>query len=303
MGPESSSSELVEQLITKATKRKDALMRLKNWNRTIQWVVEGEQIFWKTDTGLVKESSLEEPHVTITCSKEILRKILSQELPFFLAVWATGELQFEGSFSDAHRLGYIFMSDKNDKRKRRIVFLAHCFLNINVRFPEGSAFSGANSPLIQTLLKMEVGIIQMPCPEFLCLGLEKELAGELPEPEIRACFRKQAESVVEQIRQYRNLGYEIPGIIGMNPSPSCGVEVSKGKSKFLGLDEDTSEKKESGVFIEELKNAAQERGLGPLPIFGVRRILTGESGMEDRLRLLYDKLSYSEGRAEMFDKE
>lgn len=292
---ELSSSELIEQMMTKANKRQDALLRLRNWHRVIRWLVEGDQVFWKTDTGMITVSSPQEPHITITCSKETLQKILSQELPFFLALWATGDLQFKGSFSDAHRLGYIFLSDKNDKRKRRVVFLAHCFLNINTRFPEGSAFAGANTPLIQTLLQKEVGIIQMPCPEFVCLGLEKELAGELPESEIRACFRKQAESVVDQIQQYLNFGYEIPGIIGMNPSPSCGVEVSKGKGKFLGLDEDTSEKEGPGVFIEELQNAAQQRGLGQLPIFGIRRILTGESGMEERLRILNEKLSISDG--------
>ena len=290
MTPELSSSKLIEQMMSKANKRKDALLRLRNWNRVIRWVVDGDQVFWKTDTGIITVSSPKEPHITITCSKETLKKILSQELPFFLALWATGDLQFKGSFSDAHRLGYIFLSDKNDKRKRRIVFLAHCFLNINTRFPEGSAFAGANIPLIQALLLKEVGIIQMPCPEFLCLGLEKQLAGELSESEIRACFRKQAESVVDQIQQFLNFGYEIPGIIGMNPSPSCGVEICKGKGKFLGLDEDTSEKKESGVFIEELQNAAQKRGLGQLPIFGIRRILTGESGMEEQLRVLNEKL-------------
>lgn len=294
MVPELPASELIELMRANTNKRKDALLRLRNWNRVIQWMVGGVQVFWKTDTGMFTVSLPEEPHITIRCSQQILKKILSQEIPFFLALWTTGDLQFKGSFSDAHRLGYIFLSDKNDKRKRRVVFLAHCFLNINTRFPEGSAFAGANTPLIQALLQNEVGIIQMPCPEFRCLGLEKELAGELPESSIRACYRKQAESVVDQIQQYLNFGYKIAGIIGMNPSPSCGVEVSKGKGKFLGLNEDTSEKEESGVFIEELHNVAQQRGLGQLPIFGIRRILTGESGMEERLGILNEKLSIFE---------
>lgn len=301
MLPELSTYELIEQMMTKTNNRQDALLRLRNWHRVIRWVVEGDQVFWKTDTGRFAPSAAEEPQITISCSKKTLKKILSQELPFFLALWATGDLQFKGSFSDAHRLGYIFLSDKNDKRKRRVVFLAHCFLNINTRFPEGSAFAGANTPLIQTLLQKEVGIIQMPCPEFQCLGLEKELAGELSESEIRACYRKQAESVVNQIQQYLDFGYQIAGIIGMNPSPSCGVEVSKGKGKFLGLNEDTSEKEGPGVFIEELQNTAQQRGLGQLPIFGIRRILTGESGMEERLRALNEKLSAVEGRPLLSD--
>jgi hypothetical protein len=106
---------------------------------------------------------------------------------------------------------------------------------------------------------------------------------------------------VDQIQQYLNFGYQIAGIIGMNPSPSCGVEVSKGKGKFLGLNEDTSEKEESGVFIEELQNEAQRREMGQLPIFGIRRILSGESGMEERLRVLNEKLSTAEGQSLISD--
>jgi predicted secreted protein len=301
MTPDLSATELIQQMMTRTNQRQDALLRLRNWHRVIRWDVEDRQVFWKTDTGKFTTSSPQEPQITITCSRLTLKKILSHELPFFIALWATGDLQFKGSFSDAHRLGYIFLSDRHDRRKRRVVFLAHCFLNINTRFPEGSAFAGANTPLMERLLQKEVGIIQMPCPEFQCLGLEKELAGELSESEMRACYRKQAESVVDQIQQYLNFGYQIAGIIGMNPSPSCGVEVSKGKGKFLGLDEDTSEKEGPGVFIEELQNAVRQRGLQQLPVFGIRRVLTGESGIEERLRILDEKLSGADGKSSVSD--
>ena len=108
---------------------------------------------------------------------------------------------------------------------------------------------------MNTLLKHDLGIIQMPCPEFLCLGLEKKKKyGEVPEAEPRDCFREIGAGVVDQIEAYLGLGYEIAGIIGMNPSPSCGVEYGSRKEKgtMLGLDRDTSEKEESGVFIEEM---------------------------------------------------
>ena len=33
---------------------------------------------------------------------------------------------------------------------------------------------------MNTLLEHDLGIVQMPCPEFLCMGLEKELYGDIP---------------------------------------------------------------------------------------------------------------------------
>ena len=89
------------------------------------------------------------------------------------------------------------------------------------------------------------------------------------------------------------LGYEISGIIGMNPSPSCGVEVSKGKGTMLGLDRDTSEIEEPGVFIEEMMRLAEQRSLQDLPFFGIRRILPGEEGIESRIEFLESNLSHT----------
>jgi predicted secreted protein len=281
---------LLEKIMESTNQREDSRLRLKNWNRVIRWEIDGDRFFWKIDKGEITLSSPADAQITLRCTKEILQGLASGELPFFLAVWGRGDLQFEGSFSDAHRLGYIFLNRKNDKRERRVVFVAHCFLNINTRFPEGSAFAGTDLPVIETLLRKGVGMIQMPCPEFSCLGLEKDRAGMLPESELRFCYRTQAAGVVDQIEQYLDHGYEIAGIIGMNPSPSCGVEVAKGKGKFLGRDEDISEKEGPGLFIEELLSVMKKRRIRSLPLFGVRRILTGESDAEERLRILQEKL-------------
>ena len=255
--------------------------------RTIRWEIDGKPYFWKIGPGGIVPVEPGHSGCTLRCSREVLRKLARREMPFFLALWATGDLQFEGEFSDAFRLGYLFLGDK---RTRRIVFLAHCFLNMNTRFPEGAEFPGANVPLVELLLQSEVGIVQMPCPEFLCLGLEKSGWAVGSEAAIRASFRRVAATVADQVQAYLGCGYEILGIIGMNPSPSCGVEVAKGKGTMLGLDRDTAEKAEPGVFIEELTTLLEERGLPLPPLFGVRRTLPGEGGLERQLRQVRERL-------------
>ena len=286
------TSQLLSKLLKRVNQKAETRLRLADWSKSIKWEVDGESFFWDVHAGLLRDSENQQADIVLSCTQITLQEVVDRRLPLFIAIWVTGSIQIRGSFADAYRLGYLFL---DDARKRKVVFLAHCFLNINTRFPQGCAFAGANTPVVNTLLQHDLGIIQMPCPEFLCMGLEKELYGEIPESELRDCFRNLASGVVDQIEAYLRLGYEIAGIIGMDPSPSCGVSASKGKGTMLGLDRDTSEKEEAGVFIEELMTLAVQRGIVKLPFFGIRRVLPGEDGIDDQIRSLDSFLSQVRG--------
>ena len=283
-----SAESYLLKLMERFKQDKTSQLRLKDWEQIICWNIDGNSYYWSIGGGEIKAIAPRAPGFTLRCSRDVLEKIFHRQKPFFLALWGTGEIKFEGSFSDAFRLGYLFL---NDKRKRSVVFLAHCFLNMNTRFPEGAGFEGANVPLMEILLKYGLGIVQMPCPEFLCLGLEKTGWATRPAEELRACFRKVAEGVADQMQEYLKWGYKIVAIIGMNPSPSCGVEVTKGKGTMLGLNRDTSEVEGSGVFFEELKGLIKQRGFPPVPMFGVRRTLAGEIGLEEKMREVEKRIS------------
>ena len=282
--------QLLLTLLERVNRQPETPFRLADWSKSIKWIVDGEAFLWEVRSGYLCQVDTTAADIILNCTQDTLGKVVDRRLPLFIAIWVTGDIQFQGSFADAYRLGYLFL---DDARKRKVVFLTHCFLNINTRFPQGCAFAGANIPVINTLLKYDLGVIQMPCPEFLCLGLEKEMYGEIHASELRDCFRNIAVGVVDQIEAYLKLGYEISGIIGMNPSPSCGVEVSKGKGTMLGLDRDTSEVEEPGVFIEELMELAKQRGIQDLPFFGIRRLLPGEEGIDSRIQILNSYLSPS----------
>jgi len=221
--------------------------------------------------------------LVLKLSTEALVRLVEGKLPFFIGLWGTGDIQFKGTFSDAYRIGYVFLSDK---RERRVIFISHCWLNINTRFPEGCAFEGANVPLIKTMLESGLGIVQMPCPEYECLGLEKWGYGEIVKDDLRACFRKQAKVVLKQIKDYQALGFEIVGVFGMDPSPSCGVNVTKGKGTMLGTDRDTSEIPEPGIFMEELQKLLADEQITDIRFFAVRRTLIGESGLDEKVESL-----------------
>ena len=288
MNDDHSASTLIALLLERLQSDAPAKLRMKNWQQVIHWMIDGKDFFWCVDRGNVTPCAEKKPGITLKCSQQTLQKIANQDLPLFIALWATGEVEFDGTFADAYRLGYLFL---NDKRARRIIFVAHCWLNMNTRFPEGCGFTGANIPLIEMLLHSGLGIIQMPCPECICLGLEKEKWGAEAVQDIRTCFRNVARGVVDQLQLYTSYGYEIVGILGMNPSPSCGVDFNKGKGTMLGINRDTSEIPGPGVFIEEIKNLIQaEEGFKGPPIFAMRRTLPGEAGLEEKIAELKKKI-------------
>ena len=278
---------MLSRLLDFVNKNTTTPLRLKGWDKKICWTINDDKYYWEVKDQKLVPTDCQPVDLTLCCSLDTLSRIVQGSIPLFIAIWVTGDIQFEGSYSDVYKLGYLFL---RDERKRKVVFLTHCFLNINTRFPQGCAFAGANVPLITRLLKYDLGIVQMPCPEFLCLGLEKEHYGRIPADQLRACFREIASGVADQIKAYHEHGYRIAGIIGMNPSPSCGVEVSKGKGTILGTNQDTAEIKEPGVFIEELVAFLNAYGLAEIPLFGIRRLLPGEGGIDDRLKLLEEKL-------------
>ena len=276
-------AEALQSLMDKTNALRLTPIRLIDWKKTIEWHVDDHSIFWASDGSQFFVSEPGKADLVLKLSTEALVRLVEGKLPFFIGLWGTGDIQFKGTFSDAYRIGYVFLSDK---RERRVIYISHCWLNINTRFPEGCAFEGANVPLIKTMLESGLGIVQMPCPEYECLGLEKWGYGEIVKDDLRACFRKQAKVVLKQIKDYQALGFEIVGVFGMDPSPSCGVNVAKGKGTMLGTDRDTSEMPEPGIFMEELQKLLADEQITDIRFFAVRRTLIGESGLDEKVEAL-----------------
>ena len=61
----------------------------------------------------------------------------------------------------------------NDGRSKRVVFVAHCFLNQNSISDGTAVYPAAFKDLVGFFLNADIGIVQMPCPELCCLGLDR----------------------------------------------------------------------------------------------------------------------------------
>ena len=153
----------------------------------------------------------------------------------------------------------------NDNRSKKIIFVAHCILNQN-SISDGTAdFPGALGKLIDLIISKNIGISQLPCPELNCLGLDRgNLNGALSpviventrirnalktEPNLKKLTNLVSQTLY-QIEEYRLHGFEIIGVIGVNRSPSCGINTTSDQNKeVLG----------SGLFMELLQSKLAER--------------------------------------------
>ena len=163
----------------------------------------------------------------------------------------------------------------SDARSKRVVFCAHCMLNQN-SISDGTAdFEAANRDIIEVIYNAGVGIVQMPCPELMCLGLDRgdkdgakrevtaentRIRREMLKKENVLKMNILVDMVMTQIREYRKNGFEILGIIGSDRSPCCGVNTTS--------DNDV-EIEGKGVFIEALCKALSDENID-IPVIGIK---------------------------------
>ena len=162
-----------------------------------------------------------------------------------------------------------------DGRSKRVIFLAHCLLNQNAISDGTAVYPAAFRELIQLLLDREVGIVQMPCPELCCLGLDwGDVHGaERPVVEentrIRRAMEKDgprqkrealADLVAEQVQEYHKHGFQVLGIVGANRSPNCGVETTSDFDR---------EVEGQGAFMDAIAQRLEAAGIS-VPMLGLK---------------------------------
>ena len=162
-----------------------------------------------------------------------------------------------------------------DGIRQKVAFLAHCMLNQNA-ISDVTAVRPAGFPeMVSYLLEHGVGIVQLPCPELLCLGLDRgdpqgaERPVVVENTRIRRAMaqaepsRRLARLVADtmaQLLEYRRYGFQVVGILGANRSPCCGVDTTS---------QDDQEVPGMGVFLEALSRRLEEVGW-KIPMVGFR---------------------------------
>jgi predicted secreted protein len=159
-----------------------------------------------------------------------------------------------------------------DARSKKIVFVASCLLNANNKVMGLSRYSGICKEVMDTLYRLNFGVMQMPCPETLYSGVNrwwqtKDLYDNVG---FRKHCRILASQMVDYMKNYEQVNYETIAILSCDGSPTCGVTWTSHSTEWGGepekLEYADTITKGSGVYIEELRKETYER-LFVEPIF------------------------------------
>ncbi len=156
----------------------------------------------------------------------------------------------------------------NDQRSGKIVLVSHCILNVHSLEDGLAVYPGLEEDIIKVLIEKGVGIFQIPCPEMGVFGIfRKPLPKEAYEhTKIRMKYKELANSISEQIDAFKKKNYEIAAVIGAEGSPTCGISrVGKWKDpiKKGRFPDDILFVEGMGVFMEELKQSLEQKGIRP----------------------------------------
>jgi predicted secreted protein len=183
-----------------------------------------------------------------------------------------------------------------DQRSRDVVFVSHCLLNQNARFPGIAVRPGPVRELTGMLGEAGVGIEQLPCPEMSLWGgvnrrwvygwlqgrprplvsllrpVMPRLLGPARAAYSLACSRM-ARRTAGTIADFQRGGCRVLGVIAMNDSPTCGLD------KTIEITPQTLEDmgnhlhdlpailpglltRGAGPFMRALRREVERRGLG-----------------------------------------
>jgi len=147
-----------------------------------------------------------------------------------------------------------------DKRCRKSVIVAHCILNQNSRVQGKAYYAGMINEIVDVMRRHEVGIIQMPCPELTYAGLLRpsQTREQYDTPAFRKHCRQIASSTADQVEEYVRNGFKVLAILGVEGSPTCGVEEAN-----------------LGILMEELQSELKKRKV-EVPMKGVSHTSAGQ---------------------------
>lgn len=155
------------------------------------------------------------------------------------------------------------------KRSKKIVVISHCILNVNSKVQGLALYPGAVVPLITGYIQKGYGIIQLPCPEMTFIGIQRwgMSQNQYDCANYRRHCRELVTPYVEQIENYQENGYVIEMIIGVDGSPSCGINLInigyKGgmADTAAGQVRDLKAVNQRGILMEEMEKLLDEKGI------------------------------------------
>lgn len=162
---------------------------------------------------------------------------------------------------------------------KKIVFVSHCILNtcskvVLYNEEEINAEEALRKKFMRLAIENDIQLIQLPCPEFTLYGAKRwgHVSNQFDNVFFRNHCRKILNPIILQLQEYLSNEdfFEVLGIVGIDGSPSCGVDYTcygnwygsfEGRENLKETLDDCRLEKGSGVMISVLKEMLEEQNL------------------------------------------
>lgn len=170
--------------------------------------------------------------------------------------------------------------------KQKILFISHCFLNDGAKLKHQDMQSRTDERnmkrhFLKQMLDHDIELIQLACPEFILYGTNRwgHASSQFDTP----FFRKEAAKLLEpfllQLEEYAAYPdrFEILGVIGIDGSPSCGVNFTydgdwggefSGNPNLNATLATLKQEAKPGIFMEVFQQLLKEKGLS-IPFYSM----------------------------------
>ncbi len=171
--------------------------------------------------------------------------------------------------------------------RNKVVFVCHCILNIASKVTYYGEKYVTEEELnrrefIKLALEKNICIVQLPCPEFNIYGANRwgHTKDQFNNPFFKDNSRRMLEPYMLQIEEYLEVNdkFQVLGIVGIDGSPSCGVNFTCGgkwdgeMSSRVDLKEVIGSARkvaEKGVFMELMDKMLADKDI-ELPMMSIR---------------------------------
>ncbi len=169
---------------------------------------------------------------------------------------------------------------------QKIVFVSHCVLNtaskvIMYNEREMADEEALRKRFLQAAVAQGVQLIQLPCPEFILYGRKRwgHVSEQFDTPYFRRECRRMLNDLIVQMKEYLagEERFEVLGIIGIDGSPSCGVDYTcygawggnlSDRSDLADTISSARLGKGRGIMMDELASILHEQGIR-VPMIGL----------------------------------
>jgi len=149
-------------------------------------------------------------------------------------------------------------------------------LNTHNKTKGGARFGGFWKEFVDVLYQYDLGMQQIDCPEVIYMGVQRwDMTKNLYDNVgFRRHCREIAEHNADYMECYRQAGYRTVAFLVCNGSPTCGYDMTSyhedwGGDTNVAFAYDEALVPGMGVFVEEMHQTIEARGLELPPFFGV----------------------------------